>query len=60
MDRATSRDWKGARGWGIEEMRRYTFEDGDLLVDGGPQAPGPRNGERNVGRPFRGGSRWRR
>ncbi|KAK1815448.1 hypothetical protein LTR12_010166 [Friedmanniomyces endolithicus] len=41
LERETSRDWTGARaGDGVGEgygggLRRYTFEDGDRLVDGG-------------------------
>ncbi|KAK5118409.1 hypothetical protein LTR62_002923 [Meristemomyces frigidus] len=44
LTRETSRDWNGRAtadrhggGGGVEgQLRRYTFEDGDRLVDGGP------------------------
>lgn len=37
LDRCTSRDWKPSDAAGGTE-RRYTFEDGDVLVDAGPDA----------------------
>ncbi|KAL1305915.1 hypothetical protein AAFC00_004058 [Neodothiora populina] len=49
LDRETSRDWdprKDARlngdsmGRGLDQLKRYTFEDGDVLVDGGPEYGG--------------------
>lgn len=55
LDKCTSRDWdkKGKLG---EELRRYTFEDGDYLVDEGSHYE-PRNGgaERRGGFRGRGG-----
>ena len=39
LDRETSRDWDGGRqkpfGSALDQLRRYTFEDGDVVVDGG-------------------------
>lgn len=39
LDRETSRDWDGGRqkslGTALDQLRRYTFEDGDVVVDGG-------------------------
>ncbi|KAM0716348.1 hypothetical protein Q7P37_007793 [Cladosporium fusiforme] len=39
LDRETSRDWAGGRqkpfGGPLDQLRRYTFEDGDVVVDGG-------------------------
>ena len=39
LDRETSRDWNGGRqkpfGSALDQLRRYTFEDGDVVVDGG-------------------------
>lgn len=39
LDRETSRDWDGGRqkplGSALDQLRRYTFEDGDVIVDGG-------------------------
>lgn len=47
FDRLTSRDWKGGRGLkGPEELRRYTFEDNNMLVDGGAHFTGARARER--------------
>ena len=62
LERQTSREW-GVRGTemaGSGGVRRYTFEDGDRLVDGGPHYDdfsGPRRGG---GRGGRGGFRGRR
>lgn len=62
LERQTSREW-GARGADMgrdAEVRRYTFEDGDRLVDGGPHFgdfSGPRMGGGGRGR---GGFRGRR
>lgn len=62
LERQTSREW-GARGGemvGGGGVRRYTFEDGDRLVDGGPHYDdfsGPRRGG---GRGRGGGFRGRR
>lgn len=59
LERQTSREW-GARGGemaGRGEVRRFTFEDGDKLVDGGPHFSdfsGPRGGGRGRGGGFRG------
>lgn len=45
-------------GQGDEDMRRITFEDTDVFVDGGPEFPGPRTRGGGVGR--RGGrGSWR-
>jgi len=39
LERETSRDWDGGRqkpfGTALDQLRRYTFEDGDVVVDGG-------------------------
>lgn len=39
LDRETSRDWDNGRqkpfGSALDQLRRYTFEDGDVVVDGG-------------------------
>lgn len=42
LDRETSRDWRGGQSWNrstrlapIDQLRRYTFDDGDKVVDGG-------------------------
>ncbi|KAF1344571.1 hypothetical protein BDV97DRAFT_361981 [Delphinella strobiligena] len=49
LDRETSRDWSSredakingdALGRGLDQLKRYTFEDGDVLVDGGPEYGG--------------------
>ncbi|KAK5174787.1 uncharacterized protein LTR77_001870 [Saxophila tyrrhenica] len=59
LDRETSRTWEGGRAMktatGIEQqVRRYTFEDGDRLVDGGVERE---HGYRGPGPgPWRGGS----
>lgn len=60
LERQTSREW-GARGGEAggarDAIRRYTFEDGDKLVDGGPHFgdfSGPRGGGRGRGGGYRG------
>lgn len=49
LDRETSRDWNpredakingDTMGRGLDQLKRYTFEDGDMLVDGGPEYGG--------------------
>lgn len=63
LDRETSRDWDPRKdlarngdslGRGLDQLKRYTFEDGDVLVDGGPEFGGgrafARNGNRGRGR----------
>lgn len=63
LDKCTSRTWKGVRGYGVEELRRYCFEDGDVLVDGGTHFPSRRDKEERGGgyAGFRGRGRgsWR-
>ena len=74
IQRETSRDWEGgterdfAEGGPGGELRRYTFEDGDRLVDGGMDrgsfgVPGGDRGRRRGGfggGGYRGGRGWRR
>ncbi|GAB7348726.1 hypothetical protein MBLNU459_g7463t1 [Dothideomycetes sp. NU459] len=70
LDRETSRDWDprldaqrngDSLGRGLDALKRYTFEDGDVLVDGGPEYGGGRafdrgiDGYRGRGGPRRGG-----
>ncbi|KAK5726667.1 hypothetical protein LTR15_002555 [Elasticomyces elasticus] len=68
LTRETSRDWDGGRagdGVGVGgALRRYTFEDGDKLVDGGPDrgsfgVPGGFGGDGYRGDGFRGRGRGR-
>ncbi|KAF2100812.1 hypothetical protein NA57DRAFT_54885 [Rhizodiscina lignyota] len=48
FDRLTSRDWRGGRGIGPDEkLRKYTFEDEDVLVDNGAQFVPPGVRERD-------------
>jgi hypothetical protein len=71
LDRETSRDWDpradfkkngDSLGRGLDQLKRYTFEDGDVLVDGGPEFGGgrafARAGNRG-GRGRRNGDRYR-
>jgi hypothetical protein len=70
LDRETSRDWDpradmkkngDSLGRGLDQLKRYTFEDGDVLVDGGPEFGGGRAFARagNRGRGRRNGDRYR-
>ncbi|KAK8202249.1 hypothetical protein M8818_005776 [Zalaria obscura] len=78
LDRQTARDWDpredarinpgDSNGRGLDQLRRFTFEDGDVLVDGGPEYGGGRAfgrvgpGESYRGRGYggrRGGDRYR-
>lgn len=75
FDRETSHNWVDAdadpSAYGEGELRRYTFEDGDRLVDGGAdfglfgrrgRGGGPPRGGRGRGGGgdyYRGGNRWR-
>lgn len=75
LDRETSRDWNprldakrngDSLGRGLDSLKRYTFEDGDVLVDGGPEYGGGRAFDRGVegfrgrgGGGRRGGDRYR-
>ena len=63
LDRETSRDWDpradarrngDSLGRGLDQLKRYTFEDGDVLVDGGPEFGGGRAFARNGNRGGRG------
>ncbi|THV86462.1 hypothetical protein D6D29_01540 [Aureobasidium pullulans] len=71
LDRETSRDWDpradmkrngDSLGRGLDQLKRYTFEDGDVLVDGGPEFGGGRAFARagNRGRGRRNGDSYRR
>lgn len=60
LDRETSRDWQGGRAWNrtenlapLDQLRRYTFEDGHRVVDGGLDFGGfgRRQGAGGSGRP---------
>lgn len=67
LDRETSRDWNprldakrngDSLGRGLDSLKRYTFEDGDVLVDGGPEYGGGRAFDRGAeGFRGRGGGR---
>ncbi|KAH0373273.1 hypothetical protein KCU65_g606, partial [Aureobasidium melanogenum] len=70
LDRETSRDWDpiadakrngDSLGRGLDQLKRYTFEDGDVLVDGGPEFGGGRAFARagNRGRGRRNGDSYR-
>ncbi|KAK6008661.1 hypothetical protein QM012_000564 [Aureobasidium pullulans] len=70
LDRETSRDWDpiadakrngDSLGRGLNQLKRYTFEDGDVLVDGGPEFGGGRAFARagNRGRGRRDGDSYR-
>ncbi|KAK3645524.1 hypothetical protein LTR22_014688 [Elasticomyces elasticus] len=68
LTQETSRDWDGGRagdGVGVGgALRRYTFEDGDKLVDGGPDrgsfgVPGGFGGDGYRGDGYRGRGRGR-
>ncbi|KAH0354090.1 hypothetical protein KCU81_g1036, partial [Aureobasidium melanogenum] len=70
LDRETSRDWDPIAdakrngdflGRGLDQLKRYTFEDGDVLVDGGPEFGGGRAFARagNRGRGRRNGDSYR-
>ncbi|KAI9825087.1 MAG: hypothetical protein M1832_001407 [Thelocarpon impressellum] len=49
LDRETARGGGRARGgWGGDELRRYTFEDADKLVDRGPDIGGGSGGGGNA------------
>ncbi|GAB7364340.1 hypothetical protein MBLNU230_g4884t1 [Neophaeotheca triangularis] len=70
LDRETSQDWLntgGAEvGGPLDQVKRYTFEDGDRLVDGGQdfgsfgRGGGTMGGERYAPRGGRGGGRFGR
>jgi hypothetical protein len=68
LDRETSRDWDArvdfrrngaALGRGLDMLKRYTFEDGHVLVDGGPEFGGGRAFGGNRGGGGRGRNRRR-